>query len=62
MMKVEISSGFIHNCKLLAEIELEGRFVALYQFSKRKYFLHIEDDGFYEFNSRKAVDKFLVTI
>ena len=61
-MKVNVSSGLLNACAYLAEIEIDGKYVTLYQFSKRRYFLHIESDGFYEFSSRKAVDKFLVTI
>ena len=58
-MKANVSNGLINMCNYLAEIEVDGRYVTLYQYSKRKYFVHIEDDGFYEFNSRKAVDKFI---
>ena len=58
-MKVNVSSGVINNCCFLAEIEIHNLFVALYQYSRRKYYIVIEDGSIYEFNSRKAVDKFI---
>ena len=61
-MKVNVCSGLLNMCKCLAEIEISGKFVILYQYSKRKYYIHIEDVGFYEFDSRKAVDKFISKI
>ena len=61
-MKVNVSSGLLNMCQYLAEIEISGKYVTLYQLSKRKYFIHIEDDGFYQFSSRKAVDKFISEI
>lgn len=50
-------------CDFIAEIEIEGKIITLWRYSKRKYYLCIEGQKeALEFNSRKAVDAFLTNM
>lgn len=47
-------------CELVADVEISGKIVTLWRYSKRKYYLCIEgQEEVLEFNSRKAVDAFI---
>ena len=47
-------------CELVADIEIDGKIVTLWRYTKRKYYLCIEgQEEALEFNSRKAVDVFI---
>lgn len=50
-------------CELVADVEIDGKFVTLWRYSKRKYYLCIEgQEETLEFNSRKAVDAFIMNM
>ena len=55
------TNGYLNLSELICEIEIDGKFVSLYRYSKRKYFLCIEgQENALEFSSRKAVDEFII--
>lgn len=50
-------------CELVVDVEIDGKFVTLWQSHKRKYYLCIEgQEKALEFNSRKAVDAFIMNM
>ena len=50
-------------CELVADVEINGKIVTLWRYNKRKYFLCIEgQENALEFNSRKAVDAFIMNM
>lgn len=54
------ANGYLNLSEFVCEIEIDGKFVSLYRYSKRKYYLCIEgQEEALEFNSRKAVDAFI---
>lgn len=55
------TNGYLNLSELVCEIEIDGKLVSLYCYSKRKYFLCIEgQENALEFSSRKAVDEFII--
>lgn len=55
--------GCLNLSEFVCEIEIDGKFVALYRYSKRKYFLCIEgQENALEFPSKKAVDIFIMNM
>lgn len=55
------TNGCLNLSEFVCEIEIDGKFVSLYRYSKRKYFLYIEgQENALEFSSRKAVDEFII--
>lgn len=53
--------NYFNLCELVAEVEINGKFVTLWRYSKRKYYLWIEgQEEALEFNSRKDVDTFIM--
>lgn len=51
--------NYLNVSEFVAEIEISGRFVTLYRYSKRKYYLCVEGEEPREFPNRKAVDAFI---
>lgn len=55
------ANGYLNLSEFVCEIKIDGKFVSLYRYSKRKYFLCIEgQENALEFSSRKAVDEFII--